>query len=249
MVYKLKNIFFLLSFLVALSTFAQSSSAKPVNRAEMTEVFKKINNWLINTPVYSLTVTHTSYEDYQTIVPADKTVGYFIKNNYNYHSFLMGIHTIQNNNYKLVIDTSEQIIIVANPDKLIWRNYSVSEYDSILKICTSLKVTDKGNDKLYRIELSKNSSIGAYEFLITNDFQIKEIVWYYNSEITKDSEDENSPKSKPRLSIQFSNYKTSLQNVTSEFDEKKYFLKNSDGKLVVSSTYKNYKLLDQRYLK
>lgn len=250
MLEKVKHIIFVISvlFFTTISK-AQHSKAIYVGRADMAKIFQQMNNWFLNTTAYSLTVTHSSYEDYITTVPADKSVGYFKKDKNNYHSFLLGIHTVQNKNYKIVVDSSQKIMVVANPDQLIWNNYTFNQYDTILKMCSTITMLEKGKDKLYHIGFNSQSPLSAYEFLLGPDGLLKEIVWYSNQEIKKDSNDETSEITKPRVSIVFSNYKEAIPlSYTSEFDENNYLNKNNN-KLSVSDKYKKYRLLDQRFNK
>lgn len=235
-------VFFLTLLFVQLH--AQTESVV-VPRTDMAKIFEKMNAWFRNTPSYSLTITHASYENYSTVVPEEKAIGYFKKDNQNYHSFLIGIHTVQNSKYKFVIDTSEKMILVANPDQLAWSSYTPDDYDALLKNCISIKMTTVGKDKLYKINLPANFPIAAYEFLVNSDGLPKEIVWYYNQEIQKDENDEKS-KVKPRVSIRFSDYKTSTSfNYKMEFSEELYFV-NQNSVLKTIGKYKGFKLSDQR---
>lgn len=211
----------------------------------MAKIFEQMNNWFKNTATYSLTITHASYEDHKTIVPVEKSVGYFKKDKNNYHSFLLGMHTIQNSNYKIVVDSSEKILMVANPDQLVWNTYTLDDYTYILKNCATIRVTDSGTDKKYRMDFDKEANISSYEFLFNQDGLLKEVVSYYNEEVKKD-DDENSPKVKPRISITFSEYKKNpVLNYKEEFDESKYITKKND-KLIPAEAYKDYKFSDQR---
>ncbi len=247
---KLKNIICVVAFLwISVFAYAQTAKAEYVGRADMAKVFKQINSWFLNTPTYTLMVTHTSFEDYKTIVPADKSVGYFKKDRNNYHSFLLGIHTIQNKKYKVVVDSSQKIIIIANPDQLIWNNYTLNEYDTILKMCSTIKVIEKNSDKLYRIEFDQENPLSGYEFFVSTEGILKEMVWYSNQEIKKKPADASSETSKPRVHTVFSNYNTAPQlKYQSEFDETVYFI-NRNNKPIVTDRYKSYRLLDQRFNK
>lgn len=216
-----------------------------VSKDEMAKIFEKMNAWFRNTQSYSLIVTHASYENYTTEIPVEKMKGYFKKEKENYHSFLMGIHTVQNSKYKFVIDTSEKIMLVANPDQLAWTSYTPDDYTSLLKNCSTIQMSIIGTDKLYKINLPAYSPIGAYEFLINPDGLPKKIVWYYNQEIQKDENDEKS-KVKPRVAIFFSDYTTTNSfNFKNEFSEELYFV-NHKSVLMPVGKYKNFKLNDQR---
>jgi hypothetical protein len=244
----IKNSSCVISFLLlALISEAQSEKSEYVGRAAMAQVFEQMNNWFKNTSAYSMTVTHASYENYTTTVPADKAVGYFKKDKNNYHSFLMGIHTIQNSTYKIVLDTADKIMMVANPDQLVWNTYTPDDYVLLLKTCSTIKLSIVGADKKYRIEFEKGYPLSAYEFIIDADGLPKEVVSYYAQEIKKDEEDKNSAKVKPRVSISFSGYKkNAVFNYKTEFDESKYFIRKG-SKLLATENYKDFKFSDQRY--
>ena len=55
------------------------STTTDITKEEMSGVFEKLNNWFKNSNSYSLTITHTSYKNYQTNEPFEKSVGYFKK--------------------------------------------------------------------------------------------------------------------------------------------------------------------------
>ena len=234
-------------FLLVMLSLQLRAQSEPVivARLDMAKVFEKMNVWFRNTPSYTLTVTHASYENYTTEVPVEKMIGYFKKEKENYHSFLIGIHTVQNSKYKFVIDTSEKMILVANPDQLAWTTYTPDDYDVLLKNCSSIKVSSVGSDKLYRINLPANYPIAAYEFLVNADGLLKEIVWFYNQEIQKDENDEKS-KVKPRVCIRFSDYKiTNTLSYKEEFSEELYFV-DQNKVLKTTSKYRDFKISDQR---
>ncbi len=240
-------ILFLTFFLFTVELNAQQQMTI-VPRVDMAKIFEKMNAWFRNTSSYSLTITHASYENYTTEVPVEKSVGYFKKEKESYHSFLIGIHTIQNDKYKFVIDTSEKIMLVANPDQLVWTGYTPDDYNVLLQNCISIQMSSVGTDKLYRINLPANSAIAKYEFWVNADGLPKEIIWYYNQEIQKDENDEKS-KVKPRVSIRFSDYKTTNSfSYKNEFSEDDYFV-NQNSVLKPVGKYKSFKLNDQRLRK
>lgn len=216
-----------------------------VSKEEMGTVLKKSNDWFINTPVYSLTVTHASYETYTSELPVEKQIGYFRKNGKSYNSDLLGIKTIQNDKYKFVIDTSEKKILVAEPDQLSWISYTKEDYDFLLKHCVAIRMTKVGRYVFYRMELSENNPISVYEFLTDENGRVREINWYYNKEVSINEED-NALKVKPRLSISFSAFKEDVSfNYDDMFSETRFFTKK-DNQLIATGNYRNFKLMDQR---
>jgi hypothetical protein len=242
------NYFFNTCLLCCLFIGSAAAQSVSISKEEMGAVFEKTNTWFRATNAYSLNVTHASYENYTTGVPADKSDGYFKKDGNNYHSFLMGIHTIQNSQYKIVIDTAQKIIVVANPDQLTWLAYTQDDYQVVLKSATATRMRKTGRYTFYRVELPEQNPMGAYEFLIDENGLAREISWYYNQEMRTD---ENNAAStvKPRMSISFSGYQENPSfNFTETFSEAPYFFKKND-QLQVTENYIKFKLLDQRIRK
>lgn len=218
-----------------------------ISKEEIIKVFENINSWFKNTSSYSLTVTHASYEDYQSEIPADKSVGYFKKDKTNYHSCLLGIHTIQNDNYKIVIDTVKKLIMVANPDKNHWGSFTLDDYNLAMGYCSALKFAQAGKEKYYRMEFKDGYPMTAYEFSLNEQGQMKQSILYYSA-IKKNNENEKSQeKISPRLTIVFSDYKKNPPfNYKEEFDDSRYFIKG-EKKFIPAPKYQQYKIRDQRF--
>ncbi len=244
----MRNRFFSIIGLIMLVIILQAQTPlwESVSKDQMAKVFEQVNHWFKTSSNYSVTVTHASYENYNTKVPFEKSTGYFKKENECYHSFLLGIHTIQNANCKIVIDTLNQSMMITNIDNSIWSSYTIDDYKYTLKACKSIEVMKINNDKKYKLEYSEGYPLEKYEFLIGADGTIKEVVWFYSKKVPKNIDDENSEKVKPRLSITFSSYKKNVAgSVKQECAESKYIIKKGN-KMFPSDKYKNYSLSDQR---
>ena len=243
-----KYISFLFIFILSsVSMKAQTPLWSSISKDEMAKIFEKMSNSLKNTQSYSMVVTHSSYENYKTNTPFEQSKGYFKKDKNNYHSFLLGIHTIQNTKYKMSVDTSAKVIMVAkNENNSIFDTYQLQDYKDLIDVCSSIKTMDIGTDKQYRLEFKDGYSLSSQEFTVSPDGILKQITLYYAKAVQLDPEDKNSAKVKPRLSISFSEYKKNAAfNYKNEFDESAYFYKSGE-KLMLTEKYKHYELSDQR---
>lgn len=213
----------------------------------MAKVLGHISGTLNAMPSYSMTVTHASYENYKTPVPYERSAGYFRKDRSSYHSFLLGIHTIENQRYRISVDSSAKVMMVADkPDNNEPVSvYGLQDYKDAMESCTVIKVISIGTDKLYRLEYKSGYPLSAHELLVSDDGLLKKITWYYAQEVQKDPEDKNSPKDKPRLEISFSSYKKNPVFPKKEFDESSYFSKK-DNRIIPAEEYRNYQVSDQR---
>lgn len=232
---------------LAVSTLsAQALAWENIGKDRMANVLIQLNDWFKNTPNYAVTVTHTSFETYTTTVPYEKSVGYFKKDRERYHSFLLGIHTFQNAAYKIVVDTANQTMLVANVEPGIWNAYDLEGYTYLLNSCSGIKTANSGSDKKYRLEYGIGHPLERYEFLLAPDGSLKEVAMYYRNSVPKNPDNPASEKVTPRLNITFSGYKKGNFGMTNdECDEKKFFIKKGN-KLLPTGKYRNFNLIDQR---
>jgi hypothetical protein len=224
-------------------TYGQSIAWKAMSADEAVKIYSQLNALYSKTSSYGVTVKYASFKDYTTTTEYETSTGYFKKYSNDYHSFLMGIHTIQNTRYKVVVDTSRKIIAVANPDSTFEKGLTMADYSELLKNCTSIKSAGEGDEKHYRLEFKKTYYVNAYEYTLNSSGWIKELTLYFNKTYT--DEDGAEKNIKPRLQITYTDYVENIAEDKNEFDESKYFSKNG-YKLVLTAKYKDYYLSDQR---
>ena len=238
-----------LTFSTFVTLVAHAQQWTDATKEEVAKEFESAVKWYSKTPAYSMNVTHSSYENYETDIPYERKSGYFKKDNTNYHSFLLGLHTIQNSSYKIVVDTSGKLMMVGYPDKAMEEIIGIKDYEEKLEMCAALKKMESANGKIYRLEFDSDSPIKAYEVAIYPQGMVKELVIYYNTEIKKDADNPDSEAVKPRMVISFSNYNANVKfKYNEEFSEANYIVVNKDKKLSLGSRYKGYELNDQRLM-
>ncbi|MBL0048942.1 MAG: hypothetical protein IPP32_12695 [Bacteroidetes bacterium] len=219
-----------------------------ISKDEMAQILVRISNWYKN-DAYSISIAHNSYNDFSSLSPFEKSFGYVKKNKTNFHSFLLGVHSIQNENVKLVIDSASKQMTLAFADKQLESVFTAEDYILTLNYCTSILQRNLESEKIYRLEFDEKNMVGAYEFKLNKQGLLKSIVIYYNHEILKDESTRKEMEVRPRLEIIFSNYKLNPPfDYKEDFDEKKYISYGSKNKLMLNQAYKYYKLSDQRLL-
>lgn len=243
MVFKL----YITLFLTAISLTTPTDNWKPLTVDEMGKEIKKIEEFYKTTPAYSISVSQASYKSYTAVTTEDKMTGYFIKDaKNNYHSYALGMHTIQNSKIKITVDSLNKSILINEPDKSFTKEVKTSDIGQMLKTCSAVKKITGTDGNRFRFEFGKSNTFSAYEIWTGKSAQIQKIIMYFNAEYPSDPNNEKSPKTKPRAEISFSNYKMNVKPVYSEhFDESKYIvIKN--GKYEVTEKWKGYTVYDLR---
>ena len=189
---------------------------------------------------YKVDIMQSSYEDYTSEVYHERTKGYFERSNEDYHDYTLGIHTIQSNGCRTVIDSAKRILIIGDPTSTIDSMMPESNYKVMLKLCTSIKKAQNGNFTYYRMEFKEGYVLSAYEFTMEDKLPSK-IVMYYSKKVKK-----GGALTKPRMEIIFSNWKMNPQETEGEYDIQKYLIKSGNSYALKAPYAGKFKLLDQR---
>lgn len=238
---------FLVSILVApVLSLAQNSEWKELTKDQASKELNSVLNWFSATENYSVGLTHASYKDYTTTVPYEVQKGYLKKYKRNYHSLIAGIHTVQNEKYRIVADTIKKYMMLANASELLLESIGMEQLLLKLELCSSIKTLTKSNEILYRLEYNKQN-MQRMDIKINKDGLIKEIVYYLNKEIK--NEDRSSYSFvQPRLVITLDNYKLNVKYNPIEFSESSY-ITWKDSKAIATGRYSAYEFFDSRVKK
>jgi len=192
---------------------------------------------------YSVELSHASFEDYKTLIAHEKSAGYLKMENSKFHSYISGVHTIQNENCRILVDSMHKTIAITDPIQSINYIYSLSDYRKFLDVCQSIKTTTVKKSTLYRFEFLSNFPLSAYELVVNSEKLPEKITLYYNRELKKTN---NAVPTRPRMEIAFTKWIKNVKLEKRDFDEKGYVYKKGDKFLLNESYTTLYKLLDQR---
>ena len=221
---------------------------KETTQQDYDAVTKKSGDFYDKKKHYSVKVTHTSYRGHDAVVAYEMQEGYYRYDNGSYHSLLMGIHTIQNKTYRVVIDTMAKSIQVGDPiakraDEISEINYSNSMKD--VKRFLSCAV---GTGVRYRLEYNEKPTYESYETQFNQDGMMTEMTVFYRKEYPLNPSDPNSAKAKPKLQITWTELNEKAVFAADEFSTEKYFTV-VNNKLTPAAKYKAYRIADVRVKK
>lgn len=231
-------------------THAQSTAWEMASKQEIVAAYHAACNWFINTPSYYFKLRYASYKDHVSKDKLESSEGYYKRVGKNYVTEAVGIKTTQNNNLKIVVDTSDKIITVMNPGNLSPTIASSEELDNLLNSVKALKKARIGKSIRYRIEFNKNELYEAYEFVINTSGLMEGLTYYYCERVEKEDVENGNEKAaitamKPRLEITFFGFQIPAKHVESEFIERAIYFKEK-GRIELTGIYKDYRLMDYR---
>jgi hypothetical protein len=233
---------------ILLSSFTLFNSGEwvKVDQKEWLDAVRLGGKWFIDHKKYEVSIHYESFADYESPISKDASEGYYRRSGSDSHSFALGIHTIQNERMKIVIDSSRKIIMISNRDTS--ERSSPYSYSDVIKMLENTKALSKQvteKESTFRIEFNANSPYWRYEVVLDKGHQIKKIKMFLNTEVSPNEDDLKALKTKPRIELTLFNYKGEPAFTHSEFDESVYVSKKDDH-FVATSRYEKYRLRDMR---
>lgn len=236
---------------ICLLSFLLITSAKTTHAQNASEDFKKVRAAYDAAPAISMDVLYKSYPDYTTTVENDSQSGSFKRQGSNLYSNLLGIETLQNSQFNIIVENNSKKLVILDPAKASV-NISPVNVDSVLSMCSSVKfIEGAGNQRIYKLSFDKLTSFqySTIDFCINKEtFLIDKIVLYYRDAVNFNYEDKEAPKKKPRLEIIYKNINTHAVFTNEQFSEKKY-ITVSENAIKPTGTYSAYELINQKNLK
>lgn len=211
---------------------------------EANDAFIEINNEINSIPSFSVNVIQRTFQSHTTTKWAFQYEGFVRKEGNNYHTLLMDLHTIQNNKYKIIVDTVKKIILVSNPDKQVDFGSISPQTEKALE--SAMKVRHKTDHEKYHMEFTYPDSYPYHKIdMIYNKSKFPvSFNLFLNKSITSKS-GSTEVTDKPRIEINYNDFKKEQKFAKTEFSEKKYFTE-VNNKITLSQRYKTYKLKDLR---
>jgi hypothetical protein len=170
-----------------------------------------LNSYYVEHPNYAATVTHALYSNYNAQTADETYTGYYRHNKLKEHSVLMGIETIQNEQLRVVIDTNSKLVMVYNTIPMA--NNPGIEIISALKLCSSIRVNDKGAKSTIELDFQDNQYPLSKMVIDIVDHRLAVLEMWHNEAIT----DENGEIIKPKTKVSYTDYQENKKFSAKEF--------------------------------
>jgi hypothetical protein len=198
---------------------------------------------------YAVTINYITYDTKSNNTIHDRSNGYMIKSGIYSKSRLLGIYSVQNEKFRVTIDSSKKVIHISNAYEAKDPGFSINDYMKILNLCKTVKKTSGENMIGYRFETKNKEGLIAQELFIENGITKEVNVFYANEHFLRENNSIKKEIVYPRLQVLFSNYDQNIKVSKSDFTTEKIITTGSDKKLSLVPAYKGYKLIDGRVKK
>ena len=195
---------------------------------------------------YYFDVTYSLYSDHTKSGLVEKTTGYAKKYLGNYSGLNNDILTIQDANFKLILDSTEKIIMIRNTDTSF---FSLFEYKvlELVEFAMSVKKKRKNNELQVSFEMNDYKAT-SYIINIADGKYVSwfEIYFFYNPFEDPLNPDESKVQNKYLLRVDFSNHNWKYKPGPKDFSMNE-ILKMKGNDILVSEAFSDYELMDLRF--
>lgn len=220
-----------------------SATARKITSAEAAQIVKKLGDWYKDTDKYSMDIEIKSYKDYSSEVVHESQTGFARKSGKNFHSLMMGTHTIQNEKYRITIDSARNFMSIKDAEMNMWENINPVILQNYLNESSTITLTEMENSSMMKIVPPVNSSLKQYELTYDKNFRIINIKMEMQKEET--SEDGRSSYTiSPKITFQFKNYTNGSKINPKEFLTETYVKLGPE--IVANKEYSKFEFFDLR---
>jgi hypothetical protein len=175
-------------------------------------------------------------------------MGSYIKNNSSSYNKILEVETIVTPKSTIVTNNEERFLVITDTKKIELSPIQTN-MDTLLKLCSNIKVLDLGATKrqytLLFSEEEEEAEFSKIEIIINlSTYTMDKLVLCYNQQMPLDQNDYYGEQKKPRLEITYKTFKSAITINPSLFTESTYCNLKGDN-YEASAKYSSYKVINQ----
>lgn len=211
---------------------------------EPIDVLTKMRSTYENARSFSMGVTLKMYGSANEATPVSSGSGTVMMSGNNYFSSLLGKTVLVNNDFEMILDEKQKAMIVADaPASHFKKQKANSIIDTSLYEGMHLTFIERSTAKI-RIEMKPDDVESSYQYIRLTinpvNYTLIEVEYLY-------AKNENMVSPYEKATISYSDILLNVKMPDTAFSNDKYFLKKGN-KVIASSLYGSYKVIDQRKL-
>ena len=243
----MRIIIIILSLSLVKVSMAQAK-AKLISVEEMMTALNQVAQYYEGATTFRFDVYYASYKGHESVTPYEESKGFILKSGTDYKSEIMGIKTVQSDQYMVTVQPDGKQLILNNAQKAVNHGYSQKEIEESLSKATKIEKSVFGNSVTYLIHYKDVSPISYTEMKISSQGYLEKITFYYSQAAEWESEEGEVRSSKPKLEMKYLNFQKNIAVEAKEFDLTQY-IDITQNQVKPSDRMKDYELIDVRIKK
>jgi hypothetical protein len=226
----------------SVSAFAQNET---VAIEEIEAIYEDIKSFY-EKDNYSLSMSFESFKGHNGIVPQDAFVGFVRKQGSITETYSFSGYSIQNEELKVLIDSSERIIGITYPDTNAYGQFSEELFETKMIAVSSSELDYIGRIRVLTLNYKKGYTYEQMKLTIQPNGMLSKIEMLYANEISVNSPEGEEEKAKAKVVISYAimakKESKELNNIT-EFIQKV----GNQYKMALPYQKEHFELIDFRY--
>lgn len=228
-------------FLHILVLFAFSGIGQQEMSFEKMEEYYDLIHDYYSQKKYALDVSYSSYKGHESTVPEDDMSGYVIKEGDVIESYQLGIYSIQDDEIKLLIDSSEQYVGLTYPDTTNTQGFNKEAFEQSKLRMEKMLLNYEGRDAVVQFIYKAGYEYQNVTMKISPNGLVKEMTLYFSSDLEYETASGDKAKDKAKVVVKSTPSSKKIKNEIESVIVKK------SGEYALTSPFKSYELMDFRY--
>lgn len=207
-----------------------------------------INKEVVKNKAYKFNVSYKSYKGHFENKVYDEQTGTVIKSDEFTYSKINGALTIQNKDFRIIVDSLKKFIKVSDPLQGSEPNFNIDDYIKSLNACKIVKRKENEGVVAFRFELKATRGIVIQEIYFKNNFIVKTVVYYANEHNVRENNTLKTQVVYPRMEIDIRDFEK-LNDVNKDIFKADNIVILKKDKFSIKEKYKSYKFFDGRFKK
>lgn len=190
------------------------------------------------------TVKLASFKGHQNPVKEDESIGYFVKDGNTIYSYQLGIYTVQNKKFKVIVDSTERYVGITYSDTAQTSPYSSASPSYSKKYVKSIELLEKRQKKYITIYFIDGYSYSKIVTVLTKSNILESMELFLANDIVYEEKGKEQ-KDKAKIRITFFPMKGKKKGILEIED----ILRIKNNEILLTPKFSKFELIDFRYEK
>jgi hypothetical protein len=197
----------------------------------------------LNADQFHFKLNYNLYHGHASYTLKEKLSGFAYKNGSTHYYSLPGQNSIQGDGMRVLIDSTDQTMILLEVDKKMDVSGMQATYDEWMASAKRIELQTRNEKQVIRFVFAEYHELEKQEIVLNRDGMVHEIILYYRQEVSDDNSKELQGQ-KMKLVYEFVEW-THDAIIPAQFQINR-FLKRNGKSIQPAASFANYTLLDYR---
>lgn len=210
---------------------------------QLTDIYKKSEAYY-DSDSYALSINYQSFKGHESANPSDEMTGFIKKKGDQIEVYQMGVYSIQNKQYKIIVDSTEKLIGITFPDTAVNTGFDKEKFELSKQKLEYVSHESDGRYETFTLNFKPGFQYDKINIRFFPNGMIKSLTLFLAQKIEYEDSPGNIRSDKARIVISYSNLSGAEKNVKHQMSD---FVEATSQTFSLGKAYKDFELIDFRY--